>query len=195
MCTFKKSYADCPKIRPVQSSASYEPKASAKHVVGRGEICHCRHCRRQCKFCTAHHKGTETYGLVQTSVSLSHRHSLVQPPLSKIQKRAPSFSLSLLLHYWHNSLLDEHIFGENCKANYGRLATMKVKHFQKYVFELFSWHTFLLFPPPWGYKQGQAHLEYIFSNCVKLFPDESFLFFKSSICVVQSVLANQKALE
>ena len=50
MCTLKKSYADCPKIRPVQSSASYEPKASAKDVVGRGEICHCCHCRRQCKF-------------------------------------------------------------------------------------------------------------------------------------------------
>ena len=49
MCTLKKSYADCPKKRPVQSSASYEPKASAKHVLGRGEICHCRHCRRQCK--------------------------------------------------------------------------------------------------------------------------------------------------
>ena len=53
MCTFKKSYADCPKIRPVQSSASYEPKASAKHVLGRGEICHCRHCRRQCKCFTS----------------------------------------------------------------------------------------------------------------------------------------------
>ena len=145
--------------------------------------------------CTAYHKGTETYGLVQTSVSLSHRHSLVQPPyISKIQKRASSFAFSLLLH-WHNSSLEEHIFGENCEVNYGRLATMKVKHFQKFVFELFSWHTFLLLPSPWGYKQGQAHLEYIFSNCVKLFPNESFLFFKSSICVVQSVLANQKVLE
>ena len=74
-----------------------------------------------------------------------------------------------------NWIFTEAVHGKSVADDVGGLVNILVA--QKVLMEFPSWHTFPLLPPPWGYKKGQAHLEHIFSNCVKLFPNESFLFF------------------